>query len=65
MVRLFGLPVLLAVTWLGMKIYGRLDEAKLSEIMLPRRHFDTSINAFSAFALARDPKFLARHHKTC
>ena len=26
-----------------------------------RRHFDTSINAFSAFALARDPKFLARH----
>jgi len=39
MVRLFGLPVLLAGTWPGMKIYGRLDEAKLSKIMLPRYSF--------------------------
>jgi uncharacterized membrane protein YfcA len=31
---LFGLPVLLAGTWLGMKLYGRLDEAKFRKLVL-------------------------------
>jgi uncharacterized membrane protein YfcA len=31
---LFGLPALLAGTWFGMKIYGRLDEAKFRKIVL-------------------------------
>jgi uncharacterized membrane protein YfcA len=31
---LFGLPVLFAGTWLGMKLYGRLDEAKFRKIVL-------------------------------
>jgi uncharacterized protein len=35
-IRLFllGLPALLAVTWLGMKLYGRLDEAKFRKLVL-------------------------------
>ena len=35
-VRLFllGLPMLLAGTWLGMKLYGRLDEASFRKIVL-------------------------------
>jgi uncharacterized protein len=31
---LFGLPALLAGTWLGMKLYGRLDEAKFRKLVL-------------------------------
>jgi uncharacterized membrane protein YfcA len=31
---LFGLPALLAGTWLGMKLYGRLDEAKFRRVVL-------------------------------
>jgi hypothetical protein len=31
---LFGLPVLLAGTWVGMKLYGRLDEATFRKIVL-------------------------------
>jgi uncharacterized membrane protein YfcA len=31
---LFGLPVLLAGTWLGMKLYGRLDEAAFRKVVL-------------------------------
>jgi hypothetical protein len=31
---LFGLPVLLAGTWLGMKLYGRLDEATFRRVVL-------------------------------
>jgi uncharacterized membrane protein YfcA len=31
---LFGLPVLLAGTWLGLKLYGRLDEAGFRKIVL-------------------------------
>jgi uncharacterized membrane protein YfcA len=31
---LFGLPVSLAGTWLGMKLYGRLDEAKFRKVLL-------------------------------
>lgn len=31
---LFGLPALLAGTWLGMKLYGRLDEAAFRKIVL-------------------------------
>ena len=31
---LFGLPVLLAGTWLGLKLYGRLDEASFRRIVL-------------------------------
>jgi uncharacterized membrane protein YfcA len=31
---LFGLPVLLAVTWLGMKLYGRLDETAFRRVVL-------------------------------
>ena len=31
---LFGLPVLLAGTWLGMKLYGRLDEATFRKVVL-------------------------------
>jgi uncharacterized membrane protein YfcA len=31
---LFGVPVLLAGTWLGMKLYGRLDEAKFRKVVL-------------------------------
>lgn len=31
---LFGLPVLFAGTWLGMKLYGRLDEAKFRKVVL-------------------------------
>jgi uncharacterized membrane protein YfcA len=35
-IRLFwlGLPALLAGTWLGMKLYGRLDEAKFRRVVL-------------------------------
>ena len=35
-IRLFlcGLPVLFAGTWLGMKLYGRLDEAAFREVVL-------------------------------
>src|SRR5262249_20406238 len=35
-VRLFliGLPVLLAGTWLGLKLYGRLDEAAFRRVVL-------------------------------
>jgi uncharacterized membrane protein YfcA len=35
-VRLFliGLPVLLAGTWLGLKLYGRLDEAGFRKVVL-------------------------------
>ena len=31
---LFGLPVLLAGTWLGMKLYGRLDEVTFRRVVL-------------------------------
>jgi uncharacterized membrane protein YfcA len=31
---LFGLPVLLAGTWLGMKLYGRLDETAFRRVVL-------------------------------
>jgi len=31
---LFGLPVLLAGTWLGLKLYGRLDEAGFRRVVL-------------------------------
>jgi uncharacterized protein len=31
---LFGLPVLLAGTWLGMKLYGRLDETAFRKVVL-------------------------------
>lgn len=31
---LFGLPALLAGTWLGMKLYGRLDEATFRTVVL-------------------------------
>jgi uncharacterized membrane protein YfcA len=31
---LFGLPVLFAGTWLGMKLYGRLDEAAFRRVVL-------------------------------
>ena len=31
---LFGLPVLLVGTWLGMKLYGRLDDAKFRKVVL-------------------------------
>lgn len=31
---LFGLPVLLAGTWLGMKVYGRLDETAFRKVVL-------------------------------
>jgi uncharacterized protein len=31
---LFGVPALLAGTWLGMKLYGRLDEAKFRKLVL-------------------------------
>ena len=31
---IFGLPVLLAGTWLGMKLYGRLDEATFRKVVL-------------------------------
>jgi uncharacterized membrane protein YfcA len=31
---LFGLPALLAGTWLGMKLYGRLDEASFRKVVL-------------------------------
>src|SRR3954468_12151529 len=31
---LLGLPVLLAGTWLGMKLYGRLDEAAFRKVVL-------------------------------
>jgi uncharacterized membrane protein YfcA len=31
---LFGLPVLLAVTWLGMKLYGHLDETAFRRVVL-------------------------------
>jgi uncharacterized membrane protein YfcA len=31
---LFGLPVLLVGTWLGMKLYGRLDEAMFRKVVL-------------------------------
>ena len=31
---LFGLPVLFVGTWLGMKLYGRLDEAKFRKVVL-------------------------------
>jgi hypothetical protein len=31
---LFGMPVLLAGTWLGMKLYGRLDEATFRRVVL-------------------------------
>jgi hypothetical protein len=35
-IRLFllGLPALLAGTWLGMKLYGRLDEAMFRRVVL-------------------------------
>lgn len=35
-IRLFflGLPVLLAGTWLGLRLYGRLDEASFRKIVL-------------------------------
>jgi uncharacterized membrane protein YfcA len=35
-IRLFvlGLPVLLAGTWLGLRLYGRLDEAGFRKIVL-------------------------------
>jgi uncharacterized membrane protein YfcA len=35
-VRLFfiGLPVLLLGTWLGLKLYGRLDEASFRKVVL-------------------------------
>jgi uncharacterized membrane protein YfcA len=31
---LFGLPALFAGTWLGMKLYGRLDEATFRKVVL-------------------------------
>jgi hypothetical protein len=31
---LFGLPALLAGTWLGMKLYGRLDETAFRRVVL-------------------------------
>jgi uncharacterized membrane protein YfcA len=31
---LFGLPALLAGTWLGMKLYGRLDETTFRRVVL-------------------------------
>lgn len=31
---LFGFPVLLAGTWLGMKLYGRIDEATFRKVVL-------------------------------
>ena len=31
---LFGLPVLLAGTWLGLKLYGRIDEAAFRQVVL-------------------------------
>jgi len=31
---LFGLPVLLAGTWLGMKLYGHLDETTFRKVVL-------------------------------
>jgi hypothetical protein len=31
---LFGLPVLLVSTWLGMKLYGRLDETAFRRVVL-------------------------------
>jgi uncharacterized membrane protein YfcA len=31
---LFGLPALLAGTWLGIKLYGRLDEAAFRKVLL-------------------------------
>jgi len=31
---LFGLPVLFAGTWLGMRLYGHLDEAKFRKVVL-------------------------------
>ena len=35
-IKLFaiGLPVLIAGTWLGMKLYGRLDEASFRKVVL-------------------------------
>jgi uncharacterized membrane protein YfcA len=35
-IRLFvtGLPILLAGTWLGLKLYGRLDEAGFRKVVL-------------------------------
>jgi uncharacterized membrane protein YfcA len=30
----FGLPVLLASTWLGLKLFGRLDEAGFRRVVL-------------------------------
>ena len=32
--RYGGLPVVLVGTWLGMKLYGRLDEAKFRQVVL-------------------------------
>lgn len=34
MLLLTGLPVLLAGTWLGLKLYGRLDEAAFRKLVL-------------------------------
>jgi uncharacterized membrane protein YfcA len=31
---LFGVPALLAGTWLGMKLYGRLDEVTFRRVVL-------------------------------
>jgi uncharacterized membrane protein YfcA len=31
---LLGLPMLLAGTWVGMKLYGRLDEASFRRVVL-------------------------------
>ncbi len=31
-----GLPVLLAGTWLGLRLYGRLDEASFRKLVLVR-----------------------------
>jgi uncharacterized membrane protein YfcA len=31
---LLGLPALLAGTWLGLKLYGRLDEATFRKVVL-------------------------------
>jgi hypothetical protein len=35
-IKLFvvGLPVLIAGTWLGLKLYGRLDEATFRKVVL-------------------------------
>jgi uncharacterized protein len=30
----FGLPVLLAGTWLGIRLYGRIDEAMFRKVVL-------------------------------